>query len=277
MDSAYEFGQATHVGLVRTNNEDAMLSEPETGLWLIADGMGGHDAGEVASSIAKTSISDGIKQGKSIDAAIRASHHDIIDAANNNIGGKNMGTTVIALLSYGSEYDIAWVGDSRAYLWNTATNTFKQISKDHSYVQSLVDQGLLTIEEMNVHPQRNVITQSLGIAELGDVEVDVITQQWQEGDKVLLCSDGLSDLVEDNDIAVIFRKFRSKSNQQLADALVETALSKGGKDNVSVQVISCPDLTKLPNKTNTNKWHKTFLTLTVCSFVFAFLWLLYKK
>lgn len=241
MDSKFEYGEGSNVGLVRTNNEDSALSQPDAGLWLIADGMGGHDAGEVASQIVKDSVLASIRQGKSITDAIHKSHADVKNAAANNIGSPNMGTTIVALLGNGPRYQIAWVGDSRAYLWDSLNNQLSQISKDHSYVQALVDAGTISRAEMDTHPQRNIITQSLGVSDLESVVVDVIEREWHAGDKILLCSDGLTDLVNDIEIAGFFRKFRGKSNQALVDALIQAALDKGGIDNVSVQVISAPD------------------------------------
>ena len=248
-DSNFEYGEGSNVGLVRTNNEDSALSNPDAGLWLIADGMGGHDAGEVASQIVKDSVLQSIQNGKSIQEAILQSHADVKNAAANNIGSPNMGTTIVALISHGATYQIAWVGDSRAYLWDSLNNQLTQISKDHSYVQALVDAGSISKEEMETHPQKNIITQSLGVSELDGIVVDMIEKEWHSGDKIMLCSDGLTDLVTDTDISALFRKHRGKNNQALVDALIQAALDKGGIDNVSVQVISAPD--------NLNDLHST--------------------
>ena len=239
--SHFEYGEGSNVGLVRTNNEDSALSNPDMGLWLIADGMGGHDAGEVASQIVKDSVMESIKEGKPIQEAILKSHADVKNAAANNIGSPNMGTTIVALLSHGPTYQIAWVGDSRAYLWDSLNNQLTQVSKDHSYVQALVDAGSISREEMDTHPQKNIITQSLGVSELNGIVVDLVEKEWHSGDKILLCSDGLTDLVSDSEITAFFRKFRGKNNQALVDTLIQAALDKGGVDNVSVQVISAPD------------------------------------
>lgn len=241
MDSKFEYGEGTNVGLVRSNNEDSALSNPDIGLWLIADGMGGHDAGEVASQIVKDSVSESIKNGKTLKEAIVKSHADVKNAAANNIGSPNMGTTIIALLSKGNYYQIGWVGDSRAYLWDSLKSQLFQLSKDHSYVQALVDAGSITEAEMHTHPQKNIITQSLGVSDLDHVVVDTHERDWEPGHKVLLCSDGLTDLVTDGEIAHIFRKQRNNSDQALVDALINAALDKGGVDNVTVQVISAPE------------------------------------
>ena len=277
MDSKFDYGEGSNVGLVRTNNEDSALSQPDVGLWLIADGMGGHDAGEVASQIVKESVLESIKAGKSISEAIHKSHADVKYAAAHNVGSPNMGTTIVALLSSGRTYQIAWVGDSRAYLWNSLTNQLSQISKDHSYVQALVDAGSISRAEMDTHPQRNIITQSLGVSDLEDVVVDLAEREWQSGDKILLCSDGLTDLVNDNEISTLFRKYRGKDNQALVDALIQAALDKGGIDNVSVQVISAPDnLASLSNESAKNKKHMALLGLLGIALATGLAWLLIK-
>lgn len=239
--ATFVYGAGTNVGLVRTNNEDTFLAEPESGLWLIADGMGGHDAGEVASKIVKESVFQSIKDGVPLKTAIHQSHADVKHAAEQNIGSPNMGTTIVALLCSGSDYQISWVGDSRAYLWDPLNHQLKQLSKDHSYVQALVDSGAITEEEMHTHPQKNIITQSLGVSDLDKVTVDSVNYTWATGQKILLCSDGLTDLVTDAEISHIFRKHQSKTNQDLVDALIQTALDKGGIDNVTIEVVSAPE------------------------------------
>lgn len=236
-----KFGVGTNVGLIRSNNEDAYLAEPGTNLWLIADGMGGHDAGEVASKIVKDSVFESVKKGISLKAAIHQSHADVKHAADNNIGSPNMGTTIVALLCSGMHYEVNWVGDSRAYLWDPLSHQLKQISKDHSYVQALVDSGAITEQEMHNHAQKNIITQSLGVSDLDKVTVDSVNGTWAPGQKILLCSDGLTDLVSDPEIVHIFRKYHNKSNQELVDALIQAALDKGGVDNVTIEVISAPE------------------------------------
>jgi serine/threonine protein phosphatase PrpC len=236
-----KFGAGTNVGLIRSNNEDSFLAEPESNLWLIADGMGGHDAGEVASKIVKDSVFDAIKGGSTLKAAILKSHADVKHAAENNIGSPNMGTTIVCLLCSGINYEIGWVGDSRAYLWNPLSHQLKQLSKDHSYVQALVDSGAITESEMHNHAQKNIITQSLGVSDLDKITVDSISGVWGSGQKILLCSDGLTDLVPDGEISHIFRKYHNKTNQELVDALIQAALDKGGVDNVTIEVVSAPE------------------------------------
>lgn len=234
------FGAATDVGRVRDNNEDCYLARPDLGLWLIADGMGGHDAGEVAAGIVRDFICEAVASGKPLKTAIAQAHHAVKHAASNNIGSPGMGTTVVALRMHGIQYEIAWVGDSRAYLWSEGA--LRQISVDHSYVQSLVDSGAITREEMATHAQRNVITQSLGVSTLDDVIVDSVAGTFRPGDKILLCSDGLTDFVDDHEIAHILGRTYETVQQQV-DRLLTKALNNGGGDNITIELISAPQQT----------------------------------
>jgi len=237
MSAPLTFGIATDVGKIRDNNEDCYLGRPDLGLWLIADGMGGHDAGEVAAGIARDFICEAITHGKPLKAAIIQAHHAVKTAADNNVGSPGMGTTVVALRMHGIQYEVAWVGDSRAYLW--ADGKLSQLSTDHSYVQTLVDSGAITREEMATHSQRNVITQSLGVSSLEDVTVDCVTGTLLPGAKILLCSDGLTDFVADQEIEHILAR-TYENNQMLVDKLIGKALDNGGGDNVTIALISAP-------------------------------------
>jgi protein phosphatase len=233
--SLLDYGAGTNTGLVRENNEDCYLARPDIGLWLVADGMGGHDAGEVASSITRDYINTALGKGISLKQAIAQSHHAVKQAAENNIGSPNMGTTVVALRITGIQYEIAWVGDSRAYLWDK--RQLSQLSTDHSYVQELMESGAISKEEMINHSQKNVITQSIGVSHLKEVNVGVINGLLEPGQKILLCSDGLNDLVDDATIeSILARSY--ESNQDLVDRLIAKALKNGGTDNVTVQLIS---------------------------------------
>ena len=231
------YGSKTHTGNVRDHNEDTILADKEAGLWIVADGMGGHESGEVASAIACDVISKQLASGSGLSTAIQTSHHEILAAGQSGIGAVGMGTTVVALQVHGNDFDIAWVGDSRVYLWDG--EQLRQVSKDHSLVQKLLDSGLLTPETARNHPDSNLIYQCLGTVELSDVQVDHISGQFLKHQKILLCSDGLSDEVEDDDIASIFAA--GGSDQEICERLVQAALDNTGSDNVSVIVVSAPD------------------------------------
>ncbi len=241
----------THTGNVRSNNEDALYREPTLGLWIVADGMGGHEAGEVASEITVQTISDAIKHGATQIEAIQKAHRAILDGCEKGLGAQGMGSTVVSLHTDDSHYQIAWVGDSRAYLWTPTSarkGTLKQLTTDHSYVQMLVQAGAITAEEANHHPDKNVITQCLGSLDLADVKVDTIDGEWQEGQWIILCSDGLTDELEDEQISAILSN--SSDIDSATNALLREALSSGGRDNTTVAVIGKPSVVSL------NMWQK---------------------
>ncbi len=227
----------TDVGLQRNNNEDTYLDSPEQGLWIVADGMGGHAAGEVASSIATQVIKDSQKNGSSLSDAIQAGHKAILKAAEEGHGGQGMGSTVVVLSSSKPGfYQVGWVGDSRAYIYDEAQNPrLKKISTDHSYVQMLFESGLINEGDMATHPEKNIITQCLGSIELEKVSVSLKEGIWNSGSKILLCSDGLTDSVNDDEIETIIAN--SDSVEGGSKALLTAALSAGGKDNITVVLI----------------------------------------
>lgn len=240
--SPLEYSAASHPGLMRDNNEDCFLSRPEHGLWLVADGMGGHEAGEVASAIVRDTIERETQENpnRSLHDTIQHAHATILTSAENGIGAPGMGSTVVALKSNSEKYQVAWVGDSRAYLWTPTHDggRLERLSTDHSYVQMLVETGAIRAEDAESHPEKNIITQCLGMQELGQVKVDVVEHQWQKDQWILLCSDGLTDEVNDKTIAQIL----SGANDCLAavDQLLHAALTSGGRDNITLQIIESP-------------------------------------
>ena len=227
------FAAASHTGYVREINEDRFLARPELGLWLVADGMGGHAGGDIASSLATDSIGLAVNQGTPLVDAIANAHQLVCKAAANGQGLPGMGSTIVALQSQATDYQIAWVGDSRAYLWN---GELTQLSKDHSYVQYLIDSGAVSPADAERHPQKHVITQSLGMPSGKPLQVDRCSCRWSQGHKVLLCSDGLTNELSDREIAEIL--VRSQDDQAVVDKLLEAALEKGGRDNITVVLIS---------------------------------------
>jgi protein phosphatase len=229
------FALGTHIGLVRELNEDCHLALPEFGLWVIADGMGGYEAGEVASGIAISEIAHAVEQGKSLVDAIETAHRAIRTAAQQGKGAVDMGSTIVAAQLDGWHYDIAWVGDSRAYCWN---GTLHRLTIDHSYVQLLLNAGLITESEVSKHPSRHIISQALGAGGVDNthIKVDLVSGELCEGDTLLLCSDGLSGAVSDEDIATILLK--NTDNQARVDSLITAALTAGGIDNITVIVLS---------------------------------------
>ena len=232
-----EFGAVTHVGLVRDNNEDSYAAAPELGLWLVADGLGGCEGGEVASRIVAEHVAECVRNGMSIEEAIASSHDAVIAASQDGIGKKGMGSTVVAAVLAGNAYRIAWVGDSRAYLWNQ--EHLVQLTRDHSLLQELLDKGDLEQEEADGNPLGSVLTQCIGQEKSAPLEIEVEEGELYQGERILLCSDGLYGEVGDEEMVSIFAQ--GVDDQRMAEALVRAALANGGSDNVTVLIISAPD------------------------------------
>ena len=230
----HEFGAGTHVGNLRDNNEDSYACDPEKELWIVADGMGGLGFGEVASAISTYTVATHVKEGHGINQAIEIAHKRIKEYADTEGKGTNMGTTMVLLLSQGSLYNVFWVGDSRAYSF--LNNKVTQLTTDHSLVQSLIEQGEITAEEAESDPRKNAVTRALGVQELETVRADSISEKWQPGQKILLCSDGLTDCVSTDEIAAILAE--EGSEQDHVDRLIEAALAGGGKDNITIILVA---------------------------------------
>ncbi len=237
------WGAATHVGMLRQQNEDAFIAQDD--LFVVADGMGGHNAGEVASALAidsmKRAAVGGFSSQESVVAGVNAANAAIHAASGGQSDQRGMGTTlaaVIPLPAHGDEPQrmvVTNVGDSRVYLWRAGE--LKQVSVDHSYVQELLSEGLVTAEEARVHPRRNIVTRALGIE--GDVNADVWVVPMLVGDRYVVCSDGLVDEVDDAELAGIVGG--NHSAQTVAQQLVDAANSNGGRDNITVVVVDVAD------------------------------------
>lgn len=226
------FGSRTDVGCVRDHNEDSLVVTPP--LFVVADGMGGHAAGEVASEIATTVLAE--KAPKTPDAealgrAVEEANLEIIAAAEDGRGREGMGTTCTAAILQEERLVIAQVGDSRAYLLHQGK--LQQLTRDHSLVAMMVEAGQLTPEEARIHPRRSVITRALGTDP--STKPDLYEIDVEAGDRLLLCSDGLYGMVEDPDIQAIMT--RTADPQRCASQLVNEAIAAGGNDNVTVIVV----------------------------------------
>ncbi|HYO60797.1 MAG TPA: Stp1/IreP family PP2C-type Ser/Thr phosphatase, partial [Actinomycetota bacterium] len=227
-------GAQTDVGRVRKGNEDSYLLEAP--IYAVADGMGGHIAGDVASATAVSVIADGIDGGKPREGTALA---DLVSRANDAIWDKarsdpslrGMGTTCTLLMIEGDVAHIAHVGDSRAYLLRDGM--FRQLTEDHTLVERMVREGRLSAEEAANHPQRSIITRALGVD--ANVQVDVLEEELSEGDRILLTSDGLTSMVEPEEIGRVLEA--EEDPQAAADRLVEMANDAGGEDNVTVLVL----------------------------------------
>lgn len=230
------WGARTDIGLVRGHNEDSFLVQPP--LFAVCDGMGGHAAGEVASSIAVQTIgaqapihADDILLGAAVEAANAA----VIEGAATGKGKPGMGCTASCVLIENNKMAIAHVGDSRIYLLHHGT--LVRLTHDHSYVEELVDAGEITADEARVHPSRSIITRALGSDP--DMYADHFTLDVSIGDRLIVCSDGLSSMVEDSEIEAI--AVSSVTPQSAADNLTSAALSAGGHDNITVIVVDVSD------------------------------------
>ena len=225
--------QATHVGKVRHNNEDSLIViDPET--FVVADGMGGQAAGEVASQMLIETVKDFLSKTpaplneKILSQAILLANDKILKLAQQNAEYQGMGTTATILYLNDNQAYFAHVGDSRLY--RLRNNFLTQITEDHSYVETLVRSGEITPEMARVHPLKNILTQAVGVIE--EIYIDTSSFPTEYGDVFLLCTDGLTNMVEDETIAKILQTAPNP-----ADALIKAALDAGGKDNVSVIVV----------------------------------------
>jgi serine/threonine protein phosphatase PrpC len=225
-------GWATDVGRVREGNEDAVRVDERLHLFAVADGMGGHRAGEVASATALEALRAAVAAGRPISEAIESANSAVFSKAHDDENLRGMGTTLTAaVLTDGDSIVIGHVGDSRAYRLHD--DELEQITEDHSLVEELVREGRLTPEQAVVHPQRSIITRALGVDE--QVQVDVYPLELAPGDRVLICSDGLTTMVRPADIARILR--RERDPRRAAEMLVDAANAAGGEDNVSAVVV----------------------------------------
>ena len=230
----------TDVGVVRSGNEDSFLLDCAKGLFIVADGMGGHAAGEVASEMAVQIVAKelgslrGLSDGEAaarMRSAIRKANAAIFDRTLAEHDKRGMGTTTTVMVLFSRRYLIGQVGDSRAYLLREGQ--LLQLTKDHSYVQEQVDAGLLTPEQARTHPYSNVITRCVGANE--DVAPDVYFGNLEQKDVVLLASDGLTGMLEDDQIAAIMG---AEENPETAvNKMIADANRRGGLDNITAIVV----------------------------------------
>lgn len=238
---AWTSAAATDVGSKRKINEDALLARPEAGLWVVADGMGGHAAGDVASNAVVHPLSQ-IERGESLPDFVEAVEDSLLlvnqqlrDYARNELGGRTVGSTVVSLILSQRTGVCLWAGDSRLYRLRQGQLT--RLSRDHSAVQEMVEAGAITQAEADRHPKSNVITRAVGGAEVLFVDSAVFAPQ--AGDTYLLCSDGLYNEVAEDSIR---RKLALDDEQEATRRLVDEALHNGGRDNISVVVIKITDV-----------------------------------
>jgi serine/threonine protein phosphatase PrpC len=225
-------GARTDVGRVREGNEDSyMVHEP---LFAVADGMGGHQGGEVASRLALDTLREA-SDGAALAQAVQDANRAVFEQAARDPALAGMGTTLTAFLADGDTLRLAHVGDSRAYLLRDGG--LQQITTDHTVVEGLVEKGEITPQEASIHPQRSILTRAIGVD--GEVQVDQASIQLRPGDRLLLCSDGLTGMVDEADIQRILEEHADP--QAAADALVDAANEAGGQDNITAVIIDVSD------------------------------------
>jgi protein phosphatase len=220
---------------VRTLNEDAFLNRPDAGVWAVADGMGGHDGGEIASARVIHALesvagcANAYAMRDTATRALRKANEDLVARGLAHFGGA-IGSTVAVLLAFGGHYACMWAGDSRIYVYRGGQ--LRLLTRDHSYVQEMVDAGVLGAEEARSHPKGNVITRAVGARP--SLQIDAAFGPIRAGDRFLLCSDGLSSLVHEREIA---EELHRAPAERAADRLIARALSRGASDNVTVVIV----------------------------------------
>jgi len=231
-------GAATHVGCVRKLNEDSYLDRADLGLWAVADGMGGHDAGDHASQLTVAAL-DQIPLPVSaptflsgVKAALQSANAALREEAAGRGPGRIIASTVVTLLAFGQHYACVWAGDSRLY--RLRDETLQQISRDHSHVQEMIDRQLLSPREARNHPYSNVVTRAVGAAD--ELEPETCHDRLRPGDLFMLCSDGLTKELEDDEIRAILMR---ESLFDAPYALIESAIAHGASDNVTVVAVQC--------------------------------------
>ncbi len=224
---------ASHPGSVRSHNEDAYVDRPEIGLWAVADGAGGHEAGEVASARIKQALDDipaGLNAAEMIAQVrlrISAAHAWLREEAGRRGPRAMIASTVAVLLARDGHFACLWAGDSRIYLLRDGV--LSQVTRDHSLVQELVDAGAINAEDAEGHPRANVITRAVG-ADAETLDLDKVTQRTQQGDRFLLCSDGLFKVLAEPDVRALLGV---PGHESPPDCLIEAALSRHASDNVT--------------------------------------------
>lgn len=252
------FGSRTDIGYVRDHNEDSLIIIPP--LFAVADGMGGHEAGEIASEITVNTLAElapSHLDAEGLTAAVEAANYNVMKAPRQGIGRDGMGTTLTAAMLEGERLLIAQVGDSRAYLLHKGH--LQQITRDHSLMADLIEAGQITPEEARVHPNRSVITRAIG----SDIHMrpDIYELNVDAGDRILLCSDGLSSMISNNAIESVMR--RQSDAQHCADELVTAALENGGADNVTVVVADVPGFSEVREKKRAHKSRVFYIGLAI--------------
>ncbi|MFT7310218.1 MAG: serine/threonine protein phosphatase PrpC [Paracoccaceae bacterium] len=243
----FETGEISHTGYAREHNEDRYFSEPASGVWVVADGMGGHHGGEFASGSIVDNLSSIGRPASAPD--LQARFVERIGRANEQIqvhaakAGATIGSTVVALLAFEQHFACVWSGDSRVYL--IRGGQLEQLSRDHTEANELFDRGTITAEEAENWPRKNVITRAIGVAP--EANLDHKYGTLRNRDTFILCSDGLTAHIQDTEILDIARRYQP---QQACEHLLNLTLERGATDNTTVMVVRAFDKTEVAARTN---------------------------
>jgi protein phosphatase len=232
----------SHIGK-RATNEDRFVADTNWGIALVADGMGGPAAGEIAASIVASHVVDLLDQDTPLTRSVYLAHQEVLSAAEDNRGKKGMGSTIVVAHFIEHQFELAWIGDSRAYIWD---GELRQISRDHSQLEAMLSRGEISYSEAASHPKKNVITRAMGHGQFTESDVPLIKGGLYSGQTLILCSDGLYDAVDASDIARIMASTASTTEQ--LDKLVAAAVANGGADNITVVLVDSDVMTE-PNET----------------------------
>ncbi len=230
---------ASETGRVRENNQDAILFDDAAGLWLVADGMGGHAGGARASQIARDTIAGCHQQGLGLRDAVLEAHGAIRSEQDDHPELRDMGTTVVVVAEREGAYEICWVGDSRAYRFSPHNGVLELLTRDHNVAGMLVAAGALSPDEAARHPQRHVLTDCLGLTGEHEPRVGSLQDRWKNGEWLLLCSDGLSGELSDREMERVLKD--SDSLESAGRELLRQTMAAGAHDNVSMVLIAGPE------------------------------------
>jgi len=223
----------TNSGLIRQHNEDYYITRPVLGLWVLCDGLGGHAKGALASRVCAEDVMKCVMQGKSLEESVQRAHETVnkMEAERSNVSG-NPGTTVAVLYISGKKWEVAWVGDTRVWLYERGR--IRQVTQDHTVVRQLLDWGAITEEEAKVHPDRHMLSSVVGIGEKS-LQVGTNSGKWNSKQVFMLGTDGMAHRDDPEVLSEILSNFRNPD--QIVDRLKTASLEKGGFDNFTIAVI----------------------------------------
>ncbi|MES1943956.1 protein phosphatase [Salinisphaera sp. PC39] len=225
----------THIGR-RALNEDRFVADAGWGIALVSDGMGGRDAGEIAAGLVAMGVVDRLDEGLSLEEAVAGADEDVRRAAGDGTGKPGMGATLVLAQFEGYDFRVAWIGDSRAYLWD---GELRQITRDHSEVERLIASGEATPQDAGNRNNKHLITRAMGLSDLRAEDVPTLQGTLCRGQQLLLCSDGLSDMLAGTEIAGVLATDATPEDK--LETLVGRAVEAGGADNITAVLVTADD------------------------------------